>query len=286
MADAVVTRLGQGRCRVRAAERRGRGRRCRWRADRLVPRRRLDRACGAWLSRPARSRAGCDRHRPQRASRAERGRRRRAAQLPAPIQGDLRGRGGRAARLTGRHAAAGYPLLVRSLSNVFVPIARNGGGPEAYLITMEQGFHRIAGEADDETFFARVVDRLVPLAESRLVIDNEFVPDLPRELWDGDEQTRSDRARRTAARRARPAARPVADRRDAQRRRAAPREPPLRDRRPELRQRQRAPIRRRLLDERQRRGQEPDARDRTRDPAGDRLRRGARRHPASASRRT
>jgi Class II Aldolase and Adducin N-terminal domain len=86
---------------------------------------------------------------------------------------------------------AGYPLLVRSLSNVFVPIARNGGGPEAYLITMEQGFHRIADEPDDATFFARVVDRIVPLAESRLVIDNRFVPDLPRELWDGDEQTRS-----------------------------------------------------------------------------------------------
>src|SRR5437867_429697 len=86
---------------------------------------------------------------------------------------------------------AGYPLLVRSLSNVFLPIARNGGGPEAYLITMEQGFHRIADEPDDATFFARVVDRIVPLAESRLVIDNRFVPDLPRELWEGDEQTRS-----------------------------------------------------------------------------------------------
>ena len=84
---------------------------------------------------------------------------------------------------------AGYPLLVRSLSNVFVPIARNGDGPEAYLITMEQGFHRIADEPDDDAFFARVVDRIVPLAESRLVIDNEFIPDLPRELWDGDEQT-------------------------------------------------------------------------------------------------
>src|SRR4029077_20905583 len=36
---------------------------------------------------------------------------------------------------------AGYALLVRSLSNVFLPIARNGRGPEAYFITMEQGFH-------------------------------------------------------------------------------------------------------------------------------------------------
>ena len=33
--------------------------------------------------------------------------------------------------------------------------------------------------------------RLIPLAESRLVIDNEFVPDLPRELWEGDEHTES-----------------------------------------------------------------------------------------------
>ncbi len=86
---------------------------------------------------------------------------------------------------------AGYPLLVRSLSNVFIPIANNGHGPEAYLITMEQGFHRIAHERDDSAFFAHVVDRLVPLAESRLVIDNQFVPDLPRALWKGNEQTRA-----------------------------------------------------------------------------------------------
>ena len=86
---------------------------------------------------------------------------------------------------------AGYPLLVRSLSNVFVPIANNGHGPEAHVITMEQGFHRIAHAADDASFFTAVVDRIVPLAESRLVIDNEFVPDLPRELWDGDEKTQA-----------------------------------------------------------------------------------------------
>ncbi len=86
---------------------------------------------------------------------------------------------------------AGYPLLVRSLSNVFMPIANNGHGPEAYLITMEQGFHRIGHERDDASFFAHVVDRLVPLVESRLVIDNEFVPDLPPELWQGNEQTRA-----------------------------------------------------------------------------------------------
>ena len=84
---------------------------------------------------------------------------------------------------------AGYSLLVRSLSNVFIPIARHEAETEAYFITMEQGFHRFAPRSDEVDFFTEVVDRLVPLAESRLVIENEFVPDLPRELWKGDEHT-------------------------------------------------------------------------------------------------
>lgn len=84
---------------------------------------------------------------------------------------------------------AGYSLLVRTLSNVFIPIARTESGPEAYFITMEQGFHRIAHDQDDAAFFEAVVARILPLAESRLVIDNEFIPDLPRELWNGDEHT-------------------------------------------------------------------------------------------------
>lgn len=84
---------------------------------------------------------------------------------------------------------AGYSLLVRSLSNVFIPIAASGAMTEAYFITMEQGFHRFEPRADEAAFFDEVVDRLVPLAESQLVIENEFVADLPRELWKGDEHT-------------------------------------------------------------------------------------------------
>lgn len=84
---------------------------------------------------------------------------------------------------------AGYTLLVRSLSNVFIPIVRNGGLPDAHFITMEQGFHRMVHDGNDGAFFDQVVQRLVPLAESRLVIDNEFVPDLPADLWHGDEHT-------------------------------------------------------------------------------------------------
>lgn len=85
--------------------------------------------------------------------------------------------------------ATGYSLLVRTLSNVFIPIARGEGGPEAYFITMEQGFHRISHDHDDDLFFQAVVERILPLAESRLVIDNEFIPDLPRDLWNGDDHT-------------------------------------------------------------------------------------------------
>jgi hypothetical protein len=84
---------------------------------------------------------------------------------------------------------AGYTLLVRSLSNVFIPVVRNGTVPEAYFITMEQGFHKIEHHGDETAFFNEVVERLVPLVESRLVINNEFHPDLPEELWNGDRHT-------------------------------------------------------------------------------------------------
>ena len=84
---------------------------------------------------------------------------------------------------------AGYTLLVRSLSNVFIPMVRDASGIDAHFITMEQGFHRFVHDGDDAAFFDSVVERLIPLAESRLVIENEFVADLPRDLWGGDEHT-------------------------------------------------------------------------------------------------
>lgn len=86
--------------------------------------------------------------------------------------------------------AAGYSLLVRSLSNVFIPIVRTSDGAVSHFITMEQGFHRFPPmSGDEDAFFADVIDRLVPLIDSRLVINNEFHPDLPEELWTGDEHT-------------------------------------------------------------------------------------------------
>ena len=75
---------------------------------------------------------------------------------------------------------ASYPLLVRSLANI-VLLRVEGEG--VWFTTMERGHY---GIADDPI---ETVDRLVPLARSKLVIDNEFRTDLEPDLWDGDEVT-------------------------------------------------------------------------------------------------
>ena len=80
-----------------------------------------------------------------------------------------------------------YPVLVRALSNVSVRVVP---GVEARFGTMEQGNYAIADTGDD-AFYAMVAERLAPLAESHLVIDNIWNPDLEPELWDGDEVTES-----------------------------------------------------------------------------------------------
>ena len=78
-----------------------------------------------------------------------------------------------------------YPLLVRALANIvlcYVP------GKGVWFTTMERGHYGV--EAADGTSLAdAVIERLAPLARSRLVIDNEFRTDLEPELWDGDEVT-------------------------------------------------------------------------------------------------
>jgi ribulose-5-phosphate 4-epimerase/fuculose-1-phosphate aldolase len=88
--------------------------------------------------------------------------------------------------------ATGYPLLLRTLANLFVLIVRRGregSGPEAHFFTLEQGSYAIAHAGDDDAFFDAVLQRMAPLATSRLVIDNRFVADLPEALWAGDEHT-------------------------------------------------------------------------------------------------
>ncbi len=79
--------------------------------------------------------------------------------------------------------AATYPLLVRSLANIVLALA----GDAVWFTTMERGVYRVAGPS----LAAAVLDRLLPLAGSRLVIDNEFRTDLEPGLWGGDEHTES-----------------------------------------------------------------------------------------------
>ena len=84
-----------------------------------------------------------------------------------------------------------YPLMVRSLGNLFMYVARTDGRFRTFFITLERGYYEISHqEGDDAGYFATVYQRLAPLATSQLVINNRFDPDLPPELWDGTEATR------------------------------------------------------------------------------------------------
>jgi hypothetical protein len=85
---------------------------------------------------------------------------------------------------------AAYPVLVRSLSNMVVFNTRVDGVLESHFITIEQGHYVVRHTGSEQEFFERIYQRIQPLACSHLVINNEFVPDLPDTLWQGDEQTR------------------------------------------------------------------------------------------------
>jgi hypothetical protein len=79
----------------------------------------------------------------------------------------------------------GYPILVRALANVsmtYVP------GVGVWFTTLERGSYLVP---EGVGLAEAVVARLTPLARSRLVIENEFRPDLEPELWGGDEISES-----------------------------------------------------------------------------------------------
>ncbi len=84
----------------------------------------------------------------------------------------------------------GYPVLVRSLSNLLIGLVREGEAlPTAHFVTPEQGHGVVSGKETPADFFRRTYDRIRPIATSRLVLDNVFEPDLPEELWTGDDKT-------------------------------------------------------------------------------------------------
>jgi hypothetical protein len=79
-----------------------------------------------------------------------------------------------------------YPLLVRSLANIVLAHT----GDAVWFTTMERGTYRASGPSLADS----VLERLLPLATARLVIENEFRRDLEPALWEGDAQTAEIRA--------------------------------------------------------------------------------------------
>ena len=82
----------------------------------------------------------------------------------------------------------GYPILVRALANVSLTYVPGDG---VWFTTLERGSYLVAETDGPRGLADAVVARLAPLARSRLVIDNEFRPDLEPELWQGDRHTES-----------------------------------------------------------------------------------------------
>lgn len=91
-----------------------------------------------------------------------------------------------------------YRVLIGNLGNLLMYVGPPQGGRElvpgqpleVHFVTLEQGHYvesYVPGQ--EASFFDRVHARLKPLACSTLVINNEFVPDLEEELWEGDELT-------------------------------------------------------------------------------------------------
>lgn len=85
---------------------------------------------------------------------------------------------------------AGYPILIRSLSNLLLYLVSRDDSFELHFVTLEQGTYPIPFTPGDEAaFFAQVRERLLPLACSNLVVNNIFDPDLPEALWSGNATT-------------------------------------------------------------------------------------------------
>ena len=80
-----------------------------------------------------------------------------------------------------------YPLLVRALANQVLCYVPDRG---VWFTTPERGHYAEPATNGERALAEKVIDRLVPLATARLVIDNEYRTDLERELWEGDEISR------------------------------------------------------------------------------------------------
>ena len=72
---------------------------------------------------------------------------------------------------------AAYPFMVRALANLGLYLIPGDDLPAPVFVTLEQGIYEVGGTGSD-AYFDAVYDHVAPLALSRLVIANDFVPDL------------------------------------------------------------------------------------------------------------
>ena len=50
---------------------------------------------------------------------------------------------------------AGYPLLIRSLSNLLLYVVPDGQKVDTYFVTLEQGYYSVTYDTDEREYFAR-----------------------------------------------------------------------------------------------------------------------------------
>jgi hypothetical protein len=81
--------------------------------------------------------------------------------------------------------AAAYPYMLHALANLGLYLLPGDDLPLPVFITLEQGVYEVAGDTP-EALFDAVYEHVAPLALARLIIANDFVPDLPPALAGGD----------------------------------------------------------------------------------------------------
>lgn len=83
-----------------------------------------------------------------------------------------------------------YPILIRSLSNLLIYVVHQPDVWRTYFVTLEQGYYTADPDPSQEAaYFEAIYRRLAPLANSQLVINNVYTPDLPEGLWNGNDRT-------------------------------------------------------------------------------------------------
>ena len=83
------------------------------------------------------------------------------------------------------HAA--YPLLVRSISNLIIYNTIRDGVRESHFIAPEQGHYVVKHTGNLVTDYENMYKRVTPLALSHLVINNDYIKNLPQALWGGEQ---------------------------------------------------------------------------------------------------